>query len=107
MKLDIESSLVASQSTLAVNPAVREALPSTNHRRTTQRVEQTAEQVPTQVLLRRGDDKAFEQAERFSQYTTYDQPGSRNASALNAYQSLEKEQKRAELQQMLGVDTYA
>lgn len=105
--MDIERSHIAAQSSLAVNPAVREAQPSTRQRRANDTVQSNDQQPPTQVVLRRPDTNAFEQAERFSQRTGYDQLDSRNAAALNAYQSLEKEQKRAELQNMLGVDTYA
>lgn len=106
--MEIESSIVASQNSLAINPLVREPQREADTRQQ-QEQRQNTELPQTQVVNNRGSAQAFEQAERFrqQQQTFYDQPNNRARQALNAYQSLTTEQRRSELQQLVGVDTYA
>ena len=63
--------------------------------------EQQEQRQPTSVLLMA--DGAEEAAERLS----YDQPSGREGRAVSAYQSIARQEKRDELQQMLRLDIYA
>lgn len=106
--MEIESSIIAAQNSLVINPPLREPQREVDARQQ-QEQRQTTELPQTQVVNNRGGAQAFEQAERFrqQQQTFYDQPNSRTREALNAYQSLATEQRRSEIQQLVGVDTYA
>lgn len=106
--MEIESSLVAAQNALTVNPAPREPQREAEARQEqTQR--QSTELPRTQVVVRQGSSEAFEQADRFRQNreTGFDQPSGRARNAIAAYQSLETEQRRSEIQELFGVDTFA
>ena len=46
-------------------------------------------------------------ADQFRQQATYDQPSGRSQQALASYQSFDREEKRAELRNLLGVDLFA
>lgn len=64
------------------------------------------EQPQSQTLLTPTPD-ALKNARQFQQNATYDAPDQRSALALNAYQSHERETKRDELRQLMGVDLFA
>ncbi len=71
-------------------------------------VAQEPQVLACQPILRRGNPEAYEQAERFArQKSGYDQPDGRKQQAIEAYQSLQQDARRAEITRMLGVDTYA
>jgi hypothetical protein len=58
--------------------------------------------------VRQGGVKAFDQAESYrQQQTTTEQLTLRSQNAVEAYHSISKEQQRGEIQQLLGVDTFA
>lgn len=108
--MDIESSLVASQNAIAVNPSVREPQREADLRQQ-QEQKQNTELPKYQAVVRSGDNQVFEQAEKFRQKQDFneqyrDQPGAKGQQAISAYQSLQKEAKREEIQQLMGVDTY-
>lgn len=106
--MEIESSLVAAQNGLAITPNQREPQrEAENRQQEAQR--QTTELPRTQVVVRQANPEAFEQAERFrqQQQANYEQPNPRARNAINAYQSLANQQQRSEVQQLLGIDTYA
>lgn len=105
--MEIESSLIAAQNALAINPAVREPQKEADTRQ--QKAERQNTEFPrTQVVVRQGSSQAYREAEKFreQQQSFYDQPNSRSSAAINAYESLAREQQRSEIQQSLGVDTY-
>jgi hypothetical protein len=105
--LEIESSIIAAQNALAINPAVREPQKEADTRQ--QQIQRQDTEYPrTQVVVRQGNPQAFSQAEKFreQQQSFYDQPDKRSSQAISAYQSLAREQLRSEIQQKLGVDTY-
>ncbi len=72
-------------------------------------VQDKTEQIPLAQLpvIRQGGAEAFQKAETFQQ-----QAGSTSTSSLNeksaiaAYQSIDKEQQRQQVQLLLGVDTF-
>lgn len=105
--MEVESSLVASQNAIAVNPAVKEPQREADVRQQ-QEQRQTTEFPRTQVVVRQGTNETFNQAERFrEERQAFREPSdSRARQALEAYQSLEREEKRSEIQQTMGVDTF-
>ncbi|GEA13434.1 hypothetical protein [Alteromonas sp. KUL49] len=105
--MELESGLVAAQNALVVNPPVREPQREEVNRQQEQN-RQTTEYPRTQVVVRQSAE-AFEQADQFQRQNnvSYDQQSNFKARrALDAYASLEREERREELQQILGVDTY-
>lgn len=59
-------------------------------------------------ILRAGTPKAFEQAASFTQNANSQSGATLNEkSAINAYQSIAKDQQREGIQLLLGVDTFA
>lgn len=104
--MELESSIVASQNAVVVNPTVREPQKEADVRQQQQQ-RQVTEFPRTQVVTRQGGAEAFEQAERFRERQSFqEQPSSRSRQAIDAYQSLLREDKRSEIQQLMGVDTY-
>jgi len=104
--LELESSLVASQNAVVVNPSVREPHKEADLRQQQQQ-RQVTEFPKTQVVTRQGGAEAFDQAEKFRQKQDFqEQPGAKGRQAIDAYQSLLREDKRAEISQLMGVDTY-
>lgn len=105
--MELESGLVAAQNALVVNPPLREPQREEISRQQEQS-RQVTEYPRTQVVVRQSAE-AFEQADLFQRQNnvTYDQQSNfRARRALEAYTSLERETRREELQQILGVDTY-
>lgn len=106
--MDIESSIVASQNALIINPSQRQA-----EREAQTRAQQAPRQVTelpiTQTVSRQRSAEAYEQAERFNQQRRpgYDTPTAQSKAALDAYQSLARESQRDEIRGLLGVDIYA
>lgn len=104
--MELESSIVASQNAVVVNPTVREPQKEADVRQQQQQ-RQVTEFPRTQVVTRQGGAEAFEQAERFRERQSFqEQPSGRSRQAIDAYQSLLREDKRSEIQQLMGVDTY-
>ncbi len=106
--MEIESSLVAAQNALTINPTVRE--PQRQAEAREQQAKQANTELPrAKVVARQAQPEAFEQADRFRQQQNYtEQNGaSKNQQAINAYTRLSNDQQRQEIQQLFGVDTYA
>lgn len=108
--MEIESSVVASQNAIISNPAVREPQREADLRQQQEQRQET-ELPKNQTVVRSGDNQVFEQAEKFRQKQSssdqFREPrDNRSQVAVSAYQSLAKEAKREEIQQLMGVDTY-
>ncbi|MDP5132577.1 MAG: hypothetical protein NWQ54_17005 [Paraglaciecola sp.] len=59
------------------------------------------------VVLRQGSEPVFKQAEAFRETTDKISAGGlKERVAIEAYQSIAKEQQRQDIQQLLGVDTF-
>lgn len=104
--MEIESSLVASQQGLIVNPAVKETPREANAR---QQQDNAPTELPrSQTVIRQGSEESQVEAERYrkQQQQFYDQPEPRNRQAIDAYQSLSRLQVREQIQQSMGIDTY-
>ena len=104
----LKSSLVAAQNGLAITPTTREPQKDAEARQ--QQEQRAATELPrSQVVVRQNNPEAFQQAERFREQkaTAYEQPNARARNAINQYQSLATEQRRSEIQQLMGIDTYA
>ena len=105
--MELESSLIAAQNALIVNPSLRDPQQQADARE--QQLQKRNTELPlSQVVVRQNKPEAFAQAERFrqQQQTFNDNPNNRSRTAINTYQSLAKEQQRQDLQRLLGVDTY-
>ncbi len=62
---------------------------------------------PPSGLVRAGDDKSFEKAETFRRQTqSYSGSSLVEQQAIAAYESVEKDQQRQNIQMLLGVDTF-
>lgn len=107
--MEIESSIVASQNALAVNSPQREPQRDAAAQQQVQQRQAATELPPARVVVRQANAQAFAEAEQYQQRSgfAYEQPNNKAKSALDAYQSLQREQKRSELQSLLGVDIYA
>jgi len=108
--VEIESSVVASQNAIISNPPVREPQREVDTRQQ-QEQRQNTELPKRQTVVRSGDNQVFEQAEKFRSKQafneTFREPRDAKAQqAISAYQSLDKEARRAEIQQLMGVETY-
>ena len=106
--MEIESSLVAAQNGLAITPTTREPQREAEARQ--QQEQRQATELPrSQVVVRQNTPEAFQQAERFKEQkaTAFEQTDPRARRAIDQYQSLATEQRRSEIQQMMGIDTYA
>ncbi len=105
--MEIESSLVAAQNQLTINPAPpdsqRQAVnqEQQNQRRNTELPRQ-------QVVVRQNNPEAFAKAEQFQQRRQDNVEGGdlRSRRAIDTYQSLANEQQRNDIQSLLGIDTY-
>lgn len=53
------------------------------------------------------DQATLEGAQQYQQKTVYDKPAGVAGQALESYTSLSKEDKKAQLRQLMGVDIYA
>lgn len=106
--MEVESSLVAAQNALTIAPSQREPQKQAEAREQ-QSQRQTTELPKAQVVVRQYSAQAFEQAEQFRQRNVVDDDTQSQKSkvAISAYQSLSDEQQKSEIQQMLGIDTYA
>ncbi|GAB3023049.1 hypothetical protein [Bowmanella dokdonensis] len=103
--MDIESSLIAAQQGLILNPAAKPPPREVNPR---QQSDNAPTEFPrTQVVARQGSEEVQVQADKYrKQQQFYDQPESRNRQAIEAYQSLARSQVREEIHQSMGIDTY-
>ncbi|MDN4504362.1 hypothetical protein QX776_18275 [Alteromonadaceae bacterium BrNp21-10] len=104
--MEIESSVVAAQNGLTVNPTVREPQREAEARQ--QQEQQKVTELPrSQVVTRQGSAQDFVQADKYrEQRAVHDQPNSRAKQAISAYQSLQRDHQQSEIHQSLGVDTY-
>lgn len=105
--MELESSLVAAQNALVVNPSLRDPQQQAEARE--QQIQRRNTELPlSQIVVRQNNTEAFAQAERFrqQQQTFSDNSSNRSRNAINTYQSLSTEQQREDLQRLLGVDTY-
>lgn len=105
--MELESSLIAAQNALVVNPSLRD--PQQRAEAREQQIQRRNTELPSsQVVVRQNNPEAFAQAERFrqQQQTFNDNANNRSRNAINSYQALAKEQQREDLQRFLGVDTY-
>lgn len=105
--MELESSLVAAQNALVVNPSLRDPQQQAEARE--QQIQRRNTELPlSQIVVRQNNPEAFAQAERFrqQQQTFSDNSSNRSRNAINTYQSLSTEQQREDLQRLLGVDTY-
>lgn len=61
------------------------------------------------VILQSGDSEAFNQADDFrrEQNSGFERQRGRSNRAIQAYQSFARDERRQEVQQLLGVDTFA
>lgn len=106
--MNINGSQFDAGSGLTINPALRDKPKNQN----VQRIEEQqgrAERPDAAIVLRPGSEEAFERADRFreQQQKTYREfQDGRTQDAIQAYNSLALEGKRAEIHGMLGVDTY-
>ena len=106
--MEIESSIVASQNALVVNPALRQPERAAENR--AQQLQRQQTELPaSQTVVRQASAEAYEQADKFQRgkRSSYDSPNSQNQAALDAYQSLARNSKRDEIRGLLGIDIYA
>lgn len=70
---------------------------------------QAVSRAPQPVVIPRSaqSKEAMDNADTYRQSAQYDQPDKNSQSALLAYGSLEREEKRDEIRQLMGVDIYA
>jgi len=70
--------------------------------------EQTGQGKAEQQKLVAGNEEVFQRAESFKQSTSYDDnPNLRIRQELETYKSIETQQKRDDITQLLGVDIFA
>lgn len=106
--MTIETSITAASNALIINQQPKN---SARHndvvRPVSSEQERTASAVP--IVLKKGNAEAFERADQYrdEQAETYREfSNGRSRDAIEAYQSLIFDAKKAEVSQMMGVDTY-
>lgn len=104
--MKVESSLGALQSPFASKPAKRDPeRDSGNDKTNVASILTGIEQ--GRSAIRQGSVESFSQADNYrDQQTITEQFSLRSQNAVDAYQSISKEQQRDEIQQLLGVDTF-
>ncbi|MDF2179836.1 hypothetical protein P2G88_16410 [Aliiglaciecola sp. CAU 1673] len=104
--MDIDASIIASQQGLISNPVVKGPQREAPSRQ--QQDDSTTQLPPRQVVVRQGTEESRVQADKYQQEQQrfYEEPNGKNRAALDAYQSLAKEQLRDEIHQSMGIDTY-
>lgn len=104
--MEIESSILAQQQGLVVNPAVRGPAREDVARKSQD--DSPTEYPRSQVVVRQGNEDSRVQADKYrdQHQQFYDQPNSRGQQAIEAYQSLARNQLKDEIQQSMGIDTY-
>lgn len=106
--MEIESSLVAAQNGLTINPTLREPQSHTQAREQREHRQQTT--LPaSQVVTRQAQPEAYAQAERFRQQQLDSEQGNfgKSQQAISAYTRMSNEHQRQQIQQLFGIDTYA
>ncbi|WP_100656797.1 hypothetical protein [Alteromonas flava] len=106
--MDIESSIVAAQNALVVNTPARQ--PEREAESRAQQQQRTQTELPAQqTVIRQASAEAYQRADQYRKDTRagYDNPPLPVQSALDAYQSLERESRREEVRGLLGIDLYA
>ncbi len=65
--------------------------------------------LPTNPVFKRGNSESFSKAEQYFQqkHSSHDQPSEKNQKIIEHYNALDREDKRAEVQKLMGVDTFA
>jgi hypothetical protein len=102
--LKLEPSVGALQSPFTINPSARDIQRNRSGR---DDVGKTNSATDSPVLLRPGGKDAFVQADSFrKQASSSDHNSLQSQQAIEAYENIAKEQRRSEIQLLLGVDTY-
>ncbi|TDF39621.1 hypothetical protein EYS14_08935 [Alteromonadaceae bacterium M269] len=103
----IESAVNAPRNTVLIGPSSRDA-PRANVVRdgSSQRTFDAVNNRPSVIIA--GDERGQQRASQFNQEgeAIRDEPNTRNRRAIAAYQSFSREERRAEVQSLLGVDTF-
>ena len=101
--MKLEPSVGALQSPFTIKPSERDLQRNRGGSDGTNKV---ASATDAPVILRQGGPEAFVQADSFRQQGTGEQSSLRGQQAIDAYETIAKEQRRGEIQLLLGVDTY-
>ena len=103
----IESAVNAPRNTVLIGPSSRDPSRS-NSARDGQPQRQADAAVGRPSIILAGDERGQQRASQFSQdaSTIREDANSRNSRAIAAYQSFSREERRAEVQGLLGVDTF-
>ena len=100
--MDIDPSGLSSLRAIGV-PLTRKESPRALHSDTPKKDSNTTQQ----LLVKSGSEPVFKQAEAFRDSgTSRASNGLKEQLAIEAYQSIAKEQQRQDIQQLLGVDTF-
>jgi hypothetical protein len=103
----IESAVNAPRNTVLIGPASRDTTRSGVVREGPTQNDPNSPRNQSSII-RPGDAQGQQSASRFSQEqaTLQEDSNSRNNRAIAAYQSFAREDRRSEVQQLLGVDTF-
>ncbi|MFT5312805.1 MAG: hypothetical protein ACI8Z9_001286 [Paraglaciecola sp.] len=102
--MKLEPSVGALQSPFTIKPSQGDILRKPNGRDDASKVNSATE---SPVALRSGGKEAFVQADSFRKQPGSSEKGSFHGQyAIEAYETIAKEQRRGEIQLLLGVDTY-
>lgn len=103
----IESAVNAPRNTVLIGPASRETSRPNAVRDEPRQVDSNTQRRQPSII-RPGDERSQQSARRFSeeQSSLQDDSSLSNSRAIAVYQSFAREDRRAEVQQLLGVDTF-
>lgn len=102
--MKLESSVGSLQSPFTIKPSERDIQRDPSGRDDAGKINSATD---SPVLLRPGGKEAFVQADSFRKQTgSREQSSLHGQQAIEAYETIAKEQRRGEIQLLLGVDTY-
>lgn len=108
--MNVYQSIIAANSGVNAAVTANKPLPSSSKSgQADTAVPPTSVVVSNKPVVRQGDTESYSKAEQYFQQkqSQQDQPNAKNQKVLEQYGMLAKEDKRAEVQLLMGVDTFA
>lgn len=107
--MNVYQSIIAANSGVNAAVTANKPLPSTSKTSDLDAVIPSTPVVVNKPVIRQGDRESYSKAEQYFQQkqSHQDQPNAKNQKVLEQYGMLAKEDKRAEVQLLMGVDTFA
>ena len=108
LRVTVSSSVYTAPGTLIIAPGRKDTVSKDASHLADRKNGFADERAKPEIVLRRGNTETFASAEQFREQQQFSPSVSKeNQTAINAYKSLAVASQRSEIEQMMGVDTYA